>query len=673
MAASLLWAAPVSALVENPDLDTGGSYLYDVRADEGRVVVTVDLSITADKPNQSVRGGYRQFYFDGYLFPIPAEAEDVVVTDGAGRDLEFDRELDSDLVHTLVIEFRRNLLYRQTAEIQVSYSLSSGAPRSDNPTRVNPAYVALDLWTAPLLEEAEVKVILPNGFESNEGFGEILQRQRVDGVVHFDATDVDPEDFWAYVSIANTEALESHEIELDGFAVTVRSWPGDSQWADTVTTTVEEALPELIELVGEPWPSTLALTIRESYSPTLAGYGGWYDEDARRIEIGEDVDERLVLHELGHVWFNDSLFDQRWITEGLADEFAAHVVENRGGADTDPPPTSLLDASARSLNRWSRFMSDPEDEEWGYNASWTVMHAIAEEVGFPTIAAAVASAEAGTIPYEGGLEPEPGQGRHDWRFLLDLLENHGSVTDDAVRELFEEWVLTDSEARELEARGESRVTYFDLMDAAGDWAIPVAVRLPMSNWDFDEADELMADAAEILDGRDQLVVDLEVVGAALPDSVETAFESAEDGFTETTETLEDVAAAAGEIGTAHELATASPSLFERVGLLGVDLDAELGDAIEAFEAGDLDRSGDEAAEIEDLLELADRDGKLRVGAVAGGVVILLLLVLVWRQRRRRRLVAADAADDATLDEQLAVLLTEEGVKAESSPTGAGTS
>ncbi|MCP3910813.1 MAG: hypothetical protein GY745_18820 [Actinomycetia bacterium] len=36
----------------------------------------------------------------------------------------------------------------------------------------------------------------------------------------------------------------------------------------------------------------------------------------------DEVDEQLTLHELSHVWFNDSLFDQRWITEGLADEVA---------------------------------------------------------------------------------------------------------------------------------------------------------------------------------------------------------------------------------------------------------------------------------------------------------------------------------------------------------------
>ena len=30
-----------------------------------------------------------------------------------------------------------------------------------------------------------------------------------------------------------------------------------------------------------------------------------------------------MLHEIAHTWFNEDLFEERWITEGLADEFAA--------------------------------------------------------------------------------------------------------------------------------------------------------------------------------------------------------------------------------------------------------------------------------------------------------------------------------------------------------------
>ena len=55
----------------------------------------------------------------------------------------------------------------------------------------------------------------------------------------------------------------------------------------------------------------------ETASPYLYGYAGWYMPFESVIEVGDELDQHVMLHELAHIWFNDDLFEGRWINEAL--------------------------------------------------------------------------------------------------------------------------------------------------------------------------------------------------------------------------------------------------------------------------------------------------------------------------------------------------------------------
>jgi hypothetical protein len=45
----------------------------------------------------------------------------------------------------------------------------------------------------------------------------------------------------------------------------------------------------------------------------------------------------VIVHEASHAWFNDSLFTERWLYEGLAEEYAWRV-QTDVGSDAGPAP-----------------------------------------------------------------------------------------------------------------------------------------------------------------------------------------------------------------------------------------------------------------------------------------------------------------------------------------------
>ena len=103
------------------------------------------------------------------------------------------------------------------------------------------------------------------------------------------------------------------------------------------------------------------------------------------IEIGDELDQQVILHELAHVWFNDSLFSGRWINEAFADQSAALAMAAAGEEQPQPEAIEADDPGRLKLNDWS----DPDlqaevsddQERYGYNASWAVLDAITDEIG----------------------------------------------------------------------------------------------------------------------------------------------------------------------------------------------------------------------------------------------------------------------------------------------------
>jgi hypothetical protein len=397
---------------------------------------------------------------------------------------------------------------------------------------------------------------------------------------------------------------------------------------------METGLPMLIDRVGLDWPIEDELTVVESYSPYILGFAGWYDPVLNEIEIGDELDEHVVFHELSHVWFNDRLFDARWITEGLADEFGAAVVADRGDKRPEPPEIDRVDPTAQPLNEWQDYSGDLEAEEWAYGASWTVTSAVVEHIGIDALADVVQAVANDEISYVGDGSPELDWQQKDWRRYLDLIENRGEVQDQVITDLFAEWVLTDQQSRLLADRADSRSAYQSLDEAGTGWAPPLGVRSALTEWRFEAADEAMVTATELLEQRDDLVALVAPLEASIPADLETQYEEAED-FDAVTKRLAEVTKTGRALIDADTNVENADGLFERVGTIGTDFPADLAAGVQAFESGDMEVAADQAAALDDEVDGLARAGMIRV-AVAVGLSVLLLVLLFWLVRRRRR-------------------------------------
>ena len=60
--------------------------------------------------------------------------------------------------------------------------------------------------------------------------------------------------------------------------------------------------------------------------------------------MGNFLEAHVTLHEIAHAWLNADPFDSRWGNEGLANEFAAHAMEDRGMERPLPDEVVTVDA-----------------------------------------------------------------------------------------------------------------------------------------------------------------------------------------------------------------------------------------------------------------------------------------------------------------------------------------
>src|SRR3954453_19326764 len=90
------------------------------------------------------------------------------------------------------------------------------------------------------------------------------------------------------------------------------------------------------------WTAQHDRDVRERYTPALEGYAGVFFTDEQRIDVSEDLDPVTIVHEASHAWFNEQLFAERWIYEGLAQEYAWRVQRavggEAGGLPKEPDP-----------------------------------------------------------------------------------------------------------------------------------------------------------------------------------------------------------------------------------------------------------------------------------------------------------------------------------------------
>ena len=643
VALSLLGPAGASpAYAADDELSLASTSSYALVPDKGLVHVTVDVTATNNKPNlvQQVPGGTRttRYIYDAAAIAVHAEATDIRAS--AGTRALTTKVTAGDGYTRLQVNFRGDLQYNQSTGFRVEYDLPGGAARSDSDIRVGSAFATFYAWAFG--DRGDVSIVIPAGFEV-ETSGSTVAETIKDGVTTLTATGIaDPNEWYAVIVADRRDSLTRDRLDLEGGEhVVVRAWPEDVEWRTRVRDLLRLGLPVLVEKIGLDWPVEGDLEVAEVHTPLLEGYAGVFYTAEDRIEISEDLDELTIVHEASHAWFNSNLWVGRWINEGFADEYAARVLDEVSVGGLRPDTVSPTSDGALDLNLWThpgRIADNETDqrEHFGYEASWTVVGTLLDEIGEESMRAVLAAANASEAAYRGAGEPETVTIKNDWRRFLDLLQEAGG--SDGAEETFRRWVVSTEQEALLNARREARAAYASLVDAGEGWLPGYVIRDPLGRWEFGRATNGIAEASAILAFRDDIAARAAELAVAPPSSLREAYEGATEGLGSVRNLAMAQLATATDLDAAADLAAAERDVFTSIGLIGEDPGAALTAAAAAFSGGDTAGADAAADSLTALMTGAADAGRTRalVGGLAGAGVLALGAggaVAVYRRRR----------------------------------------
>lgn len=640
-----LAASPAAAEVAVPaapaqedGLETRTKATYVVDPAAAAIRVTVEVTLANQIPDRNRNGVIEQAYFSEIGVPVLTEAANFVAAGGAGPLTVTAQDIGNPYVRSALVDLEPNLFYGQSQTVKLTYDLPNQRPRSPGVSRANDAFVAFPAFTFGDAGLSSVEVRLPKRYEVEVVGAELEETTQGDQKILSAQSIEDPDGFIAFVVGTDEAKLVSKPADTDGAEVVVRAWPDDAEWADFAAKQVADAKPVLEELVGLPWPRDDELAIVESASPYAYGYAGWYDEADHAISVGDELDPRVMVHELSHVWFNSRLFADRWVAEGFAEEYATTALEELDQPQDGPAAPDRRAAGAVALNDWSDpFLLDETSEAtelFGYAASWYIVDQIAQEVGVEKLRGVLDAVADQRITYTGDPDPESFVGVADWQRLLDLLE--GEAGSAKAPDLWDTFVVNDAQRAELAARTTARTTYDELVASGDGWTPPLEVRRVMAEWNFGALDDAVAEAEDVLAVRDDIeaaLTGLDVEDLGLEEAYETA-EGTQTVLPVARETLH----AAEAYAAADEQMDEGVGFLGEVGLLWSGTDGRLDTARRELEAGDPGASLRASAAVEQSLDDAARDGALRVGGVVlvgGGGLFALWRIRRWRRRRRK--------------------------------------
>jgi hypothetical protein len=610
---------------------------YEVRPDEGLVIVTIEASAT----NVTAPTATEEFYFTGMTLPLHAGATQIAASSGGAVLPATIVDATDDYVAVDVL-FGVELLYRQTYAFQLSYLLRDDGvdPRRD--TVIRQSFVGFPVWAfgSPDATTASVEVTWPRGYSVDVPFGSMRQSLAESGpLLTADAIN-DPTTFIAYVTGEREVPRIRHEFAVEMATQTANvlmlAWPDDPGWLERQTDHLLRGLPELERAIGVAYPVDGTLSVSEHAQRHLGGYAGIFNPQAATIQLRYDADAGVALHEAAHAWFNGSWFADRWIDEAFATYYAERVA-NQLGLQFDPfELTPELQASAFPLNAWLEVgLDDPEREDYAYAATPVVAAAIVGLAGDEALTHVWQAAANDRLAYpatdddlRAAGDPDP----ESWQRLLDLLENETSQDFDPI---WVEWILETDDAALLAERESTRATYDATVSAADGWTLPRSTRLLMDAWSFAEASDELGQVGEVLDQRGEVDAAARELDLKVTPQLQAAFE--EDGIAAARREAEEQLAALDAIASATTELAAEPQLIERIGLLGeTEPEAALLAARSAFEEGDDPAAADAAADAVADVGTAVERGRMRVAMGAGALLVVDLLALAAIAARRRR-------------------------------------
>ncbi len=628
---------------------------YRLLPDEN--VVQVELDVTLKNNTAPTRSGnvITNFFYYRVTFPLPTEVTDITAT-VSRRPVSVSLEpTEKGFVNIAQVSTGSNVNYGERRTVNVIYRMPNSGPRTKGTSRVGTAHAIFPVWAVGDPGLSTVRVVLPDRFEvETRGTTEAWKRDAGEQILEVRDID-DPEKFYVTIAARDDNALATRTVEVGTNKIQLRYWPDDTAWADFVAEKVTKGIPVIESITGKSWPQNESFQFVESYSPYLYGYGGWFSPTQNRIEIGDELDDDLIFHELSHAWFNRDLFTQRWLNEGFAEEIASQVSRQLGSTPESP---DAIDTSADGhvwLNLWDKPVGGAErsraGEKYGYNASFGVIRELADEIGTDKVRAVLDAAIKNTSAYPAA-EATNSIPPRTWQRLYDLAENVGGSTK--IESLLRDYVLTPIEAANIPDRKDARQKY-DTLKALGDgWTPPPYIGRSLDAWDFYEAKNRMAEATSALETRDKLTARATALGRTVPVSYEKAYESTAFGFEDTTAKAAALDATLTELEQTDALLKTERTFLTKVGLRKTTLEVDLVAAMYDFDADKLADVGIKTGLVREQFLAAEESGKRQVtiaAAIAGGGLLLFLLLigLLIRRRRRRRQRALAAAAAASVD------------------------
>ena len=564
MSLSLAPASAPAARAAGTDLTSRGTTTYVVDPSKHVVSVDVDETVTDVKPDTATTA----FFFTGVTVYIQPSATRIRATadgDALGTTISHvSREVK------VTVSFGRSVYHDQSFRFHLLFDLPGGAPRSASSVRVGAALVTFLAWSFP--DTGGVRIELPPGYEQTVQGGPLeVTGDAVRGEVLTAEGIEASNDWYAIVTGERAAGLTTTPLNIPGAHLVIHGWPEDPVWSSRVRDRLSRGVPVLASLIGTPWPVPDDVAVTEKSPEVLEGYAGFYYNGRHAIEISEELDDLTILHEASHAWFNGALFEDRWIDEGLANEYATLALAqlgldwapfdtpNRGGPVAFPladwaPPSPITDSRTDAT------------EAYGYDASTHVMHLLVAAVGVDTMREVFTAAFERQIAYLGSPAPEEVSTKTSWQRFLDLIDERSATN--AADNIFAAWVAPRDMSADLARRTGTRVRYRQLLDHGDGWLAPLAVRRPMADWDFATANAVIASADAVLGTRDTIDHESARLGVVAPAALESDYESA-------TADLGPVQARADlELTTIEEISSASTAVHAATG--GGDLTVQVG-------------------------------------------------------------------------------------------------
>jgi hypothetical protein len=631
-------AAPPQALRITADVT------YEVRPRDELVRVLVNATATDLKPDPP---NGRFYYTSGVMVLLGGAAHFRATAAGKAASVTV---REATKLHTVVeVAFNRSIFYGESTNFSLAFDLPTGAANSQ--VRVGRSVAAFPVWAmgTPDTPGGSVTISLPPDYALQVD-GEALppREERRDGGSLYRWTSIpDPVAFalFATADLATLgedsyrDFISTARVGQVRVRITVKAWNDDPAWGRRTSEALTEALPLLGRLIGVEYLGTPRLVARETVPRTIGGYAGTFDTSLPNdeISIAFDADEAVTLHEAAHAWFNRALAQERWFLEGFAEYYGSLAARRLGVEPNRFRVTPRLRQAAFPLAEWSGLgVEDLRTELFAYAASLETASAIVERAGrsgVTVVFVAMREDEAAYQPKHLTGEPETIAGHpEDWGYLLDLLEERTGKRYGAI---MRRWVVPERDRDLLGQREAARRAYAELLDETGAWEVPETTRAFINRWAFDRVTDEVEEAEEILARRDDLAEASEPLGLALPaDALQSSFEDGNfrRAMAQAEEVDEALAAYAGA-----RAADDGEDLFESLGLVGADPDAQLQAAAAAFEGGEFDDAATAADAARTTWNGARETGMIRAGVAAGGAVVVLGgMGLGLGLRRRRR-------------------------------------